>query len=106
MAQPISGDSSRGSDAARRYPPLLTVGAALVIALFVLPSSLNLPQANPATTVELAPIPPNDEDIPPPPLGNFSSLGLGTSSSTETGGALGGNETDGGPPPPVDPKGK
>ena len=80
----------RSSEWARKYPPLLAVFAALVIALAVLPSALNLPQSNPSTTLEYAPIPPDDES-PPPPAGNFSSLGLGSS------GTLGGGTEEGGP---------
>jgi hypothetical protein len=71
----------------RRYPPLLTLIVALAIAIIVLPSSLNLPQANPTTTLELAPVPPTNEK--PPPLGNLNQLGLGQSSSINAGGALG-----------------
>jgi hypothetical protein len=71
----------------RRYPPLLTLFVALAIAIVVLPSSLNLPQANPSTTLELAPVPPTDDK--PPPLGNLNQLGLGQSSSIEGGGAQG-----------------
>ena len=65
----------------RKYPPLLSIAAALIIALVVLPSSLNLPQTNPSQTLEYAPVPPEDTDDPPPPTGNLSSLGLGQSSS-------------------------
>lgn len=36
---------------ARRYPPLATLVIALIIAVLVLPSSLNQPQANPTTTL-------------------------------------------------------
>ena len=68
---------------ARRYPPLLAVAVAMVIAIGVLPSSLNLPQANPATTLEYAPVPPDDENPPPPDTGNLSQLGLAGSSSLE-----------------------
>lgn len=46
----------------------------------VLPSALNLPQTNPSTTLEYAPVPPEDDDVPPP-VGNFDSFGLGNSSS-------------------------
>jgi hypothetical protein len=75
-------------DWARKYPPLVAVGVAVLIALAVLPSSLNLPQSNPATTLEYAPVPPSDEN-PPPPSGNLSSLGLAGSSSLEGPGADG-----------------
>ena len=52
---------------------------ALVLAIAVLPSALNLPQTNPTQTLEYAPVPPEDDDVPPP-AGNLSSLGLGQSS--------------------------
>ncbi|HZN15127.1 MAG TPA: hypothetical protein VFB78_12700 [Acidimicrobiales bacterium] len=85
-----SGDAARQTpDWVRRYPPLLSLLIALLIAVIALPSSLNLPQPNPATTVELAPVPPTNEK--PPPIGNVSELGLGQTSSLETGGALGGD---------------
>ena len=67
----------------RKYPPLLSIAAAILIALIVLPSSLNLPQSNPSQTLEYAPVPPEDSDDPPPPAGNLSALGLGSSSSVE-----------------------
>ena len=37
------------------------VPVALLLAAFVLPSSLNVPQSNPSTTLEFAPVPPEDE---------------------------------------------
>jgi hypothetical protein len=67
----------------RKYPPMLSIAAAILIALVVLPSSLNLPQSNPSQTLEYAPVPPEDSDEPPPPSGNLSALGLGSSSSIE-----------------------
>jgi hypothetical protein len=83
---------------ARRYPPLLSTLAAMLIALVVLPSSLNLPQTNPTQTLEYAPVPPEDSDDPPPPQGNLSSLGLAGSSSIDGGeGAAGGGEGGGDP---------
>ena len=78
------------TDWARKYPPLVALAAALLIALAVLPSALNLPQSNPTTTLEFAPVPPDDENSPP--IGNLSSLGLASSGSLEGGGALGGDE--------------
>src|SRR5947209_13824433 len=63
---------------ARRYPPLLTVVFALTLALFALPSALNLPLANPGQTLEYAPVPGDQGKAPPG--GNFAGLGLGTSS--------------------------
>ena len=67
-----------GSDWTHKYPPLFTILIALVLAIAVLPSSLNLPQTNPPQTLEYAPVPPEDSDDPPP-AGNLSSLGLGSS---------------------------
>src|SRR6266851_5800626 len=53
---------------------------AVLIAVAVLPSALNLPQANPTETLEYAPVPPSDNDPPPPPAaGNLASLGLASS---------------------------
>ena len=77
---------------ARKYPPLITILIALVLAIAVLPSALNLPQTNPTQTLEYAPVPPEESDDPPP-AGNLSSLGLGSSSGVakdEEGGAGGG----------------
>ncbi|MEX2537782.1 MAG: hypothetical protein WD646_03925 [Actinomycetota bacterium] len=75
----------------RRYPPLVTFVAAVLIMLVIMPSALNLPQANPTTVLEYAPIPPEDEDPPPQSEGSLSSLGLGTSDTvtTEAGGLAG-----------------
>ncbi len=81
--------SRAGSQNVRKGAPLLLLIAGLLIALAVLPSALNLPQTNPATTLEYAPVPPTDDDTPPP-VGNFDNFGLGDSSSIDTGGALGG----------------
>ncbi|HEX9889849.1 MAG TPA: hypothetical protein VGA69_10255 [Nitriliruptorales bacterium] len=89
----------------RRYPPLLGALVATVLAVLVLPSALNVPQSNPAQTLEFAPIPPQDDDVPPPDAGNTASLGLG-SSDTALGDALGGGP--GSPPdlpPPALPEG-
>ena len=59
----------------RRYPPLLLVVAALALAMFALPSALNLPQANPGQTLEYAPVP---GDASSNSSGNFAGLGLGS----------------------------
>ena len=64
----------------RSYPPLILLAVAVVAVVAVLPSALNLPQSNPTTVLEYAPVPPQDKDQPPP-NGNLSALGLGTSSS-------------------------
>ncbi len=63
----------------RKYPPLLAMLVALVIAVFVMPSALNLPQTNPEQTLEFAPVPPEDDDPPPPADGSLASLGLASS---------------------------
>ncbi|HUR49889.1 MAG TPA: hypothetical protein VMY88_10250 [Acidimicrobiales bacterium] len=90
IAGPAGG---RDRKASRDYPPLVVAGLLMLLILGVLPSSLNLPQENPSETLEYAPVPPEDQDEPPP-AGNFASLGLGTSSglsaSAEGGDASGG----------------
>jgi hypothetical protein len=57
------------------------ISLALLVAVFVLPSSLNLPQSDPSTVLEYAPVPPEDDEPPPPADGNLSSLGLGSSNT-------------------------
>src|SRR5688572_6143960 len=65
----------------RQYPPLVLAALMMLLLLGVMPSALNIPQSNPAETLEYAPVPPEDQDQPPPATsGNFSSLGLGSSS--------------------------
>ena len=77
---------------ARKYPPLAVIGVALLIVLAVLPSALNLPNADPTEVPEYAPVPP-EEDQPPPQQSNVSALRLGsTSGLTE--------EIPATPPPP------
>lgn len=101
---PTSGRSR--SDWSRRYPPLVVPLLAIAMALTLLPSSLNLPQSNPAQTLEYAPVPPSEEDVPPP-AGDFAELGLGESPGPEGDGAEGGDQGGPGdelpPPPPADP---
>ena len=79
-----------------KYGPLLAIFAVIALVMAALPSALNLPQANPTETAEYAPVPPSDKDTPPPPIGNFSSLGLAGSGSLAGGGLAGG--TQGGVP--------
>jgi len=79
-ARPIQGQSLL-----RKYPPLIFLVIVLLIAALVLPSALNLPQSNPTTVLEYAPVPPEDEELPPSAEGNVSSLGLGSSSGLTTG---------------------
>ncbi|HEX9766788.1 MAG TPA: hypothetical protein VGA36_08485, partial [Nitriliruptorales bacterium] len=54
----------------RRYPPLAGAVVATVLAVLVLPSALNVPQSNPTQTLEFAPIPPDQDQPPPPDSGN------------------------------------
>ena len=75
----------------RRYPPLLSILVALLIAILVLPSALNIPQSNPTQTEEYAPVPPS-QDKKPPVQGNTSDLGLGNGATISEGAAI--------PPPP------
>lgn len=67
--------------AATKYGPLAVLVAAVVLTIFTLPSGLILPQASPTQTLEYAPVPPNGSS---PPGGNFSGLGLGSSSTLGT----------------------
>jgi len=87
---------SARSEWARRHPPLVAFVVALALAVIVMPSSLNLPQADPATTLEFAPIPPEDDTPPPPMAGNLQSLSLAGSDGLEQGGAPGGSDGGGG----------
>jgi len=104
-SQPVPGSVDSSGEAgsgrgewARKYPPLISILVALVLAIAVLPSALNLPQTNPTQTLEYAPVPPEDDDVPPP-AGNLSSLGFGSSSGVAED-ALGG-DGDGVPLPPL-----
>lgn len=62
-------------------PPITSLAVVLLITLAILPSALNLPQTNPSTVLEYAPIPPEDESTPPFSGGGLGSLGLAGSSS-------------------------
>ena len=75
--------------ARRNYPPLLIAFGVMLGILAILPSSLDLPQSNPAETLEYAPVPPEEDESGKPPPGNFASLGAATSGSfaAGTGGA-------------------
>ncbi len=79
----------------RSYPPLVLLVVAVLVAALVLPSALNLPQSNPTTVLEYAPVPPED-DSPPADDGNVSALGLGGTDTLAEGG-------DPPPPPPPPP---
>lgn len=76
-------DTSKGAWV-RRYPPLLTLIMALFVGAAILPSALNLPQANPSTVLEYAPVPP-DENSVTSNEGSMSALGLGSSGGLTTG---------------------
>lgn len=69
----------------RRYPPLVSLLVSLLIAVLILPSTLNLPQSNPSTVLEYAPVPPEDENVPPPAASGLGSLGLASTGSLFTG---------------------
>ncbi|MDQ1438591.1 MAG: hypothetical protein QOK43_2220 [Acidimicrobiaceae bacterium] len=98
MAEVVDARSGSGaSDTTRRFAPLLVIAVALAIVLAVLPSALNLPQSNPTQTLEYAPVPP-DQNSDTPPDGNFSSLGLGSSSGINGAGARGRGPGGGQPP--------
>ena len=88
LPEPTGRDSAQW---VRKYPPLISLVMAVLIALVVLPSSLNVPQSNPSTTLEFAPVPPEDDTPPPPANGNLASLGLAGSSGLESEGAPGGD---------------
>lgn len=79
----LTGASGRFSRR-KRYPPLAVLAVGVFLAATILPSALNLPQSNPSQTLEYAPVPPEGDDNPPPG-GNLSSLGLGSSSSLKQG---------------------
>lgn len=84
--EPKSAIRSRGGVVGRQYSPLLAIVIAFLVMILIMPSALNLPQANPSTVLEYAPIPP-DEDTPPQvsESGSFASLGLGVSGGTGAG---------------------
>lgn len=97
----LRGATGRDSNPLRRYPPLATVAVALGLALFALPSALNLPQANPAQTLEYAPVPGNAGDRSQ--SGNLGALGLGSGGGAAAGQA--GQAADVLAPPPPLPSG-
>lgn len=89
----VAPRASAAPEWSRKYPPLLALGVAAMLILAVLPNSLNLPQTNPTTTLEYAPVPPEDNnDVPP--SGNLAAVGLGSSSGIQAGGAPGGNDDE------------
>jgi hypothetical protein len=73
----------------------VVVGVALALAVFALPSALNLPQANPSQVLEYAPVPGNANQAPPG--GNIAGLGLGQGGDSSLG--PGGGLPPGEPPP-------
>lgn len=84
-SDPLASAGTHGSGGwFRRYPPVALILVALLITLAILPSVLNLPQANPRTVLEYAPIPPEDEDSPSSDTG-LSSLGLGSTGGSGLG---------------------
>ncbi|HEX9888416.1 MAG TPA: hypothetical protein VGA69_02980 [Nitriliruptorales bacterium] len=87
-----------------RYSPLLSGLVSVLLAVFVLPSALNVPQSNPNQTLEFAPVPPQDDQPPPVETGNVASLSLG--SSSDLSGDVVGGAGPGLPPPPPLPEGE
>jgi hypothetical protein len=77
-----------GRDWIKRYPPLAVMAAIVGLAVFGLPSALNLPQANPGEIAEYAPVP--GQSTSAQVNGNFGGLGqaegggLGQGESTPT----------------------
>jgi hypothetical protein len=102
MAMTSTASSTRAKREWRRYPALLSPVLAALLAVFVLPSALKLPQTNPTQTAEYAPVPPSDKQQTPQ-IGNLSSLGLGSSGTLgagDGGAGVGGEQAAGPPPPP------
>lgn len=97
----VRGGAAPTRDWSRRYPPLAVVIGALILAVFALPSALNLPQANPGQTLEYAPVPGDSNNAPPG--GNIAGLGLGQSGTGPGVGASGGSAGSAGLPPPPPP---
>ena len=89
MSTKITGDAPAPAsvDWLRRYPPIVLVVLGALLAAWLLPSALNLPQSNPNETAEYAPIPPNQNSSAPP--GSLGALGLGESSTLSTEAQLG-----------------
>lgn len=85
--------------AAKNLPPLAVSLTAVVAALVMLPSAFNLPQANPSTTLEFAPVP-QDGNGNAPGGGNVAAVGDTASSNDLGGGPVHGRT---GPPPPPPP---
>lgn len=75
---------TKTAEALRRFPPLILLLMAVLVTAIYLPSALNLPQSNPSTVAEYAPVPPEDQDTPPSTEGSISALGLGSSGSLTT----------------------
>lgn len=80
---------SRRATAARRYPALLYLGGAALLAL-LLPSGLNVLQAGPSTLAEVAPVPGEGESA-----GDLQSLEAASSEGIGAGPGLGGAEATG-----------
>ncbi len=95
------------SELLRRFGPLPGLAVAVLLVVTVLPSALNLPQSNPTTTPEFAPVPPQDQKNPPPVnAGNFAGVGLtSTGGIGDTGVTAPASPAVGGPglPPPPPP---
>lgn len=77
---------------------MIVMVVGLSLAVFALPSALNLPQANPSQTLEYAPVPGNQGNTSG---GNLAGLGLGSSDAGPASGAVGGEGPGQAPPPPL-----
>ncbi len=79
--------------------PLVPAALISLLLLAVLPSALGITQPNPSETLEFAPVPPEDDSVVDPPLGNLSSLGLAGGDGFASDGALDGLGGGGAPDP-------
>lgn len=77
-----------GAGRFRQYSPMtLALAVAVLLAVAILPSALNIPQANPNTVPEYAPVPP-DEESQTSESGNLAALGQAGGSSLSRSGGL------------------
>ena len=77
--------SGKDSKFRRWSPPTLTLVMVFLLAVVLLPSALNIPQSNPNTVLEYAPVPP-DEESQTAEQGNLAALGQAQGSSQAQGG--------------------
>lgn len=82
-----SASSHRGSNLQRRAPLFVWFSIAMAVLIVVLPSALNLPQSNPNTVPEFAPVP--SDQVAEQSGGNLSSLGVTSSRGLGSGTGIG-----------------